>query len=215
VYAYSENFVLPLSHDEVVHGKGSLLARMPGDGWRKFAQLRAYLAFMWAHPGKKLLFMGSEFGQRREWNHEQSLDWHLLKSDFHQGVLALVRDCNRVLQEQPALYANDCEGQGFQWIAVDDRANSVFAWVRYADAGSRPLVCVTNMTPVPRIDYTLGFPLAGRWREALNTDSELYRGSNVGNGGDVHATDVPSHGFPASARVSLPPLATLWLVHEG
>ena len=183
VYAFTESFVLPLSHDEVVHGKGSLLARMPGDGWQKFAQLRAYLAFMWAHPGKKLLFMGGEFGQGREWSHERSLDWHLLDIDFHRGVQGLVRDCNALMHNEPALHARDCEGEGFDWITVDDRDNSVFAWVRHGGSGTRPLVAVTNMTPVPRPEYTLGLPLLGRWREALNTDSELYGGSNIGNGG--------------------------------
>jgi 1,4-alpha-glucan branching enzyme len=215
VYAFTENFVLPLSHDEVVHGKRSLLDRMPGDGWQKFAQLRAYLAFQWAHPGKKLLFMGSEFGQGREWDFEHSLDWHLLDVPWHRGVQTLVKDCNRVMRAEPALHARDCESEGFQWIEVGDRDNSVFSWVRYGGEGASPVVAVVNMTPVPRPAYRIGVPFAGRWREALNTDSALYGGSNVGNGGGVHAHATPSHGLPCSATVSLPPLATVWLVHEG
>jgi 1,4-alpha-glucan branching enzyme len=215
VYAFTENFVLPLSHDEVVHGKKSLLDRMPGDGWQRFAQLRAYLAFMWAHPGKKLLFMGGEFGQGREWNHEQSLDWHLLDVPWHHGLKSLVRDCNHLLRDIPALHARDCEGEGFQWITVDDRENSVFAWVRYGGVGTQPMMAVSNMTPVPRPGYVLGLPAGGRWHEVLNSDSALFGGSNVGNGGSIHATASPSHGFPHSAQVVLPPLATLWFVHEG
>ncbi len=215
VYAFTENFILPLSHDEVVHGKRSLLDKMPGDGWQKFAQLRAYLAFMWAHPGKKLVFMGDEFGQGKEWDHEHSLDWHLLDIAWHRGVQALVKDCNALLRAEPALHARDCEGEGFQWITVDDRENSVLAWVRYGGEGTRPLVAVVNMTPVPRPAYAIGVPCAGRWREALNTDSALYGGSNVGNGGSVHARQEASHGLPCSATVALPPLATVWLVHEG
>jgi 1,4-alpha-glucan branching enzyme len=215
IYAFSERFILPLSHDEVVHGKRSLLDRMPGDGWRKFAQLRAYLAFMWAHPGKKLLFMGGEFGQGREWDHERSLDWHLLDIVHHRGLQALVKDCNHLLRDEPALHAHDSEGEGFRWIVVDDRDHSIYAWVRYGGAGAPPLVAVVNMTPVPRRAYRIGLPAAGRWREALNTDSALYGGSNVGNGGSVQAREEESHGFPCSATVALPPLATVWLVHEG
>jgi len=215
VYAFTENFVLPLSHDEVVHGKRSLLDRMPGDGWQKFAQLRAYLAFMWAHPGKKLLFMGGEIAQGKEWDHDHSLDWHLLDTALHRGVQALVRDCNRHLRFEGALHQLDCEGGGFQWITVDDRDNSVFAWVRHGAEGAKPIVCLTNMTPVPRRGYAIGVPAAGHWRELLNTDSHVYGGSNVGNAGGVHAHATPSHGFPCSMRVSLPPLATVWLVHEG
>jgi len=215
VYAFTENFVLPLSHDEVVHGKGSLLARMPGDAWQKFAGLRAYYAFMWAHPGKKLLFMGGEFAQGREWDFNGSLDWHLLDVDWHRGVQALVKDCNRVMRAEPALHALDCEGEGFQWIVLDDADASVFAWVRRGGEGTKPVVAIANMTPVPRPAYRLGLPHAGRWREVLNTDAGLYGGSNTGNGGDVFAVDAPSHGFAASAELLLPPLSTVWLVHEG
>ncbi len=215
VYAFTENFVLPLSHDEVVHGKGSLLDRMPGDAWQKFAQLRAYYGFMWAHPGKKLLFMGCEFAQGKEWNVGHSLDWHLLDIDLHRGVQAVVRDCNHGLREHAALYARDCEGEGFRWIDVDDRDNSVFAWLRFGGDGTPPLACVTNMTPVPREGYRIGLPRTGRWREVLNTDSAIYGGSNLGNGGAILAEPRASHGFDASASLLLPPLSTLWFVHEG
>jgi 1,4-alpha-glucan branching enzyme len=215
VYAFSENFVLPLSHDEVVHGKRSLLGRMPGDDWQRFAQLRAYYAFMWAHPGKKLLFMGGELAQGTEWDVRHSLHWHLLDVPWHRGVQDLVRDCNHQMRAQPALYAYDCDGEGFRWIVVDDRAASVFAWLRLGGDGVAPVVCVANFTPVPRDGYRVGLPLAGRWRELVNTDAAAYGGSNLGNGGAVLATPHPSHGFEASATLLLPPLATLWLVHEG
>ena len=215
VYAFTENFVLPLSHDEVVHGKGSLLARMPGDAWQKFAGLRAYYAFMWAYPGKKLLFMGGEFAQGREWDFDGSLDWHLLDVDWHRGVQSLLKDCNRVMRAEPALHARDCEGEGFQWIVVDDADASIYAWVRRGGEGTKPVVAIANMTPVPRSAYRLGLPHAGRWREVLNTDAGLYGGSNSGNGGDVFAVEAPSHGFAASAELMLPPLSTVWLVHEG
>ncbi len=215
VYAFSENFVLPLSHDEVVHGKGSLLDRMPGDAWQKFAQLRAYLAFMWAHPGKKLLFMGGEFAQGREWDFKQSLDWHLLDIHFHRGVQALVRALNRQLGFEGALHQRDCDGDGFQWIDVNDRDNSVLSFVRYGSGDARPIAVLVNLTPVPRPGYVVGLPAGGRWREVVNTDAEQYGGSNVGNGGGVEARGGPSHGFAHSSAVMLPPLATLWLVHEG
>jgi 1,4-alpha-glucan branching enzyme len=215
VYAFSENFILPLSHDEVVHGKGSLLDRMPGDGWQKFAQLRAYLAFMWAHPGKKLLFMGGEFGQGKEWDFNHSLDGHLLENDHHRGVQELVRDLNRHLGFEGALHQRDCEGEGFQWITFDDRENSVYAFVRHGVDGARPIVVLVNLTPVPRHGYTVGLPSGGRWRELLNSDGEGYGGSNLGNGGAIEGRDQPSHGFGWSTDVTLPPLATLWLVHEG
>jgi 1,4-alpha-glucan branching enzyme len=215
VYAFTENFVLPLSHDEVVHGKGSLLRRMPGDAWQQFAHLRAYLAFMWAHPGKKLLFMGSEFAQVNEWDARQSLDWHLLDREPHRGVRSLVRDCNRCLREQPALFARDCEGDGFRWITLDDRDHAVFAWLRLGDATTPPVACVSNMTPVPRDGYQLGLPRGGRWREILNTDATIYGGSGMGNQGAIVASGPPSHGFDTSATVLLPPLATLYFVHEG
>ena len=215
IYAFTENFVLPLSHDEVVHGKGSLLARMPGDAWQKFAGLRAYYAFMWAHPGKKLLFMGQEFAQGREWSHDGELDWGQAGVDWHRGVQALVRDLNRLHRRERALHERDCEPEGFAWIEVSDRASSVFAWSRHGGEGASPVVAVANFTPVPREGYRLGLPRAGRWREILNTDAAAYGGSNAGNAGGVEASGPPSHGLPQSAGLRLPPLATLWLVHDG
>jgi 1,4-alpha-glucan branching enzyme len=214
MYAFTENFVLPLSHDEVVHGKGSLLARMPGDGWQKFAGLRAYYAFMWAHPGKKLLFMGQEFAQGREWGSDGELDWGQAEVPPHRGVRDLVRDLNRAYRAERALHERDCEPEGFRWIEVSDRSNSVFAWLRSGAEGSRPVVAVSNFTPVPRPGYRLGLPRGGRWRELLNTDSASYGGSNAGNAGAVVADGPPSHGLPCSASLLLPPLATLWLVPE-
>ncbi|MFN0099910.1 MAG: 1,4-alpha-glucan branching protein GlgB [Gemmatimonadaceae bacterium] len=215
LYAYSENFVLPLSHDEVVHGKGSLLARIPGDTWQRFATLRAYYGFMWAYPGKKLIFQGSEFGQVREWDFNGSLDWHLLEKPGHRGIQSLIGDLNRVYRAEPALHSRDHEPEGFRWIVVDDAAHSVFAWIRSGGEGVRPVVAVANFTPVPREGYRIGLPLAGQWRELLNTDASLYGGSNVGNAGTVLAAPTPSHGLPCSATVTVPPLGTIWLVHEG
>jgi 1,4-alpha-glucan branching enzyme len=211
IYAFTENFVLPLSHDEVVHGKGTILSRMPGDDWQQFANLRAYYAFMWGHPGKKLLFMGQEFGQRAEWNHESSLDWHLDCAPAHQGVALLVRDLNRLHRDAPALHRLDCEAAGFRWIVGDDAEQSVFAWLRLSDDGAPPVAVVSNFTPVPRSGYRIGLPHAGRWREILNTDALDYGGSGEGNGGWIWAGDTPSHGFPASAEIVVPPLATLYL----
>ena len=204
LYAFSENFVLPISHDEVVHGKGSIVSKMPGDDWQKFANTRAYYGFMWGYPGKKLLFMGQEFGQRDEWNFDQSLDWHLLQYKPHQGLQALVRDLNRLHREKPALHARDCEAGGFQWIAVDDAANSVFAWLRWGPPESRPVAVISNFTPVPRYGYRIGLPYSGRWREILNTDASVYDGSGMGNNGAVYAGNHPSHGFPAFRRDNRP-----------
>jgi 1,4-alpha-glucan branching enzyme len=215
MYAFAENFVLPLSHDEVVHGKGSLLARIPGDAWQQFATLRAYYAFMWAHPGKKLLFMGQEFAQGREWNFETGLEWKLLDIGWHRGVQALVRDCNREYRAQPALHERDCEGEGFRWIVVDDPETSVFAWLRFAGDGAPPVAAIANFTPVPRAGYRIGLPLPGRWREILNTDAASYGGSGCGNAGGVDANAVAHHGYAYSAAVTLPPLGALLLVHEG
>ncbi|MBX3529232.1 MAG: 1,4-alpha-glucan branching protein GlgB [Rhizobiaceae bacterium] len=205
MYAFAENFVLPLSHDEVVHGKGSLLNKMAGDDWQKFATLRAYYAFMWAYPGKKLLFMGQEFAQRREWSEARALDWELLKAPAHEGVRSLLRDLNRAYRDKPALHARDCEGEGFRWLVVDDRANSVFAWVRQAP-GAEPMVAVSNFTPVPRAGYRLPMPADGEWREIVNTDAAAYGGSGKGNSGAVRAQG----GF---AQVTLPPLSTILLEH--
>ncbi len=213
VYAFSENFVLPLSHDEVVHGKGSMLNKMPGDRWQKFANLRAYYGFMWTHPGKKLLFMGGEFGQEREWSHDRSLDWHLLDQPDHAGLQRLVRDLNHLYKSQPALHERDCDPAGFAWIEGGDSEQSVFSYER-RDAQGNPVVIVSNMTPVVRHDYNLGMPLGGGWREVLNTDAGDYGGSGIGNAGRVEATDTPMHGRQFSARLTLPPLATVVLAPE-
>jgi 1,4-alpha-glucan branching enzyme len=213
LYAFSENYVLPISHDEVVHGKGSLLGRVPGDAWQKFATVRAYFGFMWAHPGKKLLFMGQEFAQGAEWNFDSSLDWHLLDIDLHLGVQSCVRDLNTLYRAIPALHARDCEGEGFRWITADDRDQSVYAWLRVADDG-RPVAMICNFTPVPRPDYRVGLPHAGFWREILNTDATIYGGGGLGNLGGVAAMAQPSHGLPASASVMVPPLACVYLRYE-
>lgn len=215
MYAFNEDFILPLSHDEVVHGKGTLLGRIPGDDWQRFATLRAYYAFMWGHPGKKLLFMGQEFAPWREWSEERELDWWLLQLQPHQGIQALVRDLNRLHRALPALYARDCEPEGFRWIEADDAAHSVFAWLRFDSAGGPPVAVVSNFTPVPRHRYRLGLPQGGTWRELLNTDATCYGGANLGNLGVVAAEAVPAHGFAASAEVTIPPLATLYLVPDG
>ncbi|MGD0634150.1 MAG: 1,4-alpha-glucan branching protein GlgB [Beijerinckiaceae bacterium] len=209
LYAFSENFILPVSHDEVVHGKGSLLGRMPGDDWQRFANLRAYLGFMWGHPGKKLLFMGCEFAQRNEWNHDHSLDWHLLAEDKHKGVQTLVRDLNAVYRATPALYERDCEASGFQWLAGGDLENSVFAFARHGAEGSLAVVA-SNFTPVPRHGYRIGVPRPGFYREILNTDAGLYGGANIGNEGGTGTQNVPAHGEAQSITVTLPPLATVF-----
>ena len=213
VYAYSENFVLPLSHDEVVHGKGSLLGKMPGDEWQRRANLRAYYGFMWGHPGKKLLFMGQEFAQPGEWNHDSELPWGLLADERHAGVHRLVGDLNRFYRAQPALHRLDCHPSGFDWIAAHDTDSSVFALVRSDEAGHMVLV-VSNFTPVPRDGYRIGVPDGpGAWREALNTDAAVYGGANLGNaGGTLAVADAPSHGRARSIVLTLPPLATLYLV---
>jgi 1,4-alpha-glucan branching enzyme len=209
LYAFSENFILPLSHDEVVHGKRSLIGRMPGDQWQRFANLRAYYGFMFGHPGKKLLFMGGEFAQEREWSHERSLDWHLLDNPLHKGVQTLLRDLNRAYREIPALHQFDCDSAGFEWLAVDDADNSVIAFLRRGKAANDLALVVCNFTPVPRHDYRLGVPVSGGWREIVNSDSSLYGGSNLGNGGFVASEPVPVNGREHSLRLVLPPLATL------
>jgi 1,4-alpha-glucan branching enzyme len=211
LYAWSERFILPLSHDEVVYGKRSLLGRMPGDDWQRFANLRAYLAFMWGHPGKKLLFMGGEFAQGGEWNHDEALPWDLLDDARHRGVQRLVADLNGQSREHPALHRLDAAPEGFRWVVADDGARSVFAWLRESDGDGSVLV-VSNMTPVPRYGYRVGVPLAGRWREVLNTDATVYGGSGAGNGGQAYADATPLHGLPASLSLVLPPLATIMLV---
>ncbi len=210
VYAFTENFVLPISHDEVVHGKGSILARMPGDDWRKFAGARAYYGFMWGYPGKKLLFMGQEFGQWREWDFNDQLDWTLLDHPNHAGLKAAVADLNRLYRSTPALYARDCEPDGFRWIVVDDQAQSVIAWLRTGEAGDPPVMVVCNFTPVPRPGYRVGLPHAGRWDEVFNSDAAVYGGSGLGNLGGVMAEPIPGHGLEASAEIMLPPLSTVY-----
>jgi len=207
VYAFSENFVLPLSHDEVVHGKGSLLNKMSGDDWQKFANLRAYYAFMWGYPGKKLLFMGQEFAQRREWSEERALDWDLCDAPAHAGIRNLVKDLNRLYRTKRALHAADCDPGGFEWLIVDDAENSVFAWLRKAP-GVKPVAVIANMTPTMRTDYEVPLPLAGKWNEILNSDSVHYGGTGKGNLGQVKATD-------GRATVTLPPLATIMLEYAG
>jgi 1,4-alpha-glucan branching enzyme len=210
LYAFTENFILPISHDEVVHGKGSVVGKIPGDEWQKFATARAYYGFMWGHPGKKLLFMGQEFGQTSEWNFDAALPWWLLDHKPHQGLQAFVRDLNRLYRDRPALYARDCEAEGFRWIVVNDDAQSVLAFGRYGAEGDRPVAVICNFTPVPRLGYRLGLPGAGHWREVLNSDAAIYGGSNMGNFGGVVAEERPAHGFPASAALTLPPLSTLF-----
>jgi 1,4-alpha-glucan branching enzyme len=216
MYAFSENFVLPLSHDEVVHGKGSLLGKMPGDRWQQFANLRALYALMWAHPGKKLLFMGGELAQEQEWSHDRSLDWHLLERAEHDGVRKLVRELNRVYQAEPALWELDHEPAGFRWLEANDADRNVLAFARYpARKEGSPLVCVCNLSPEVRYGYRVGMPEAGSWREVLNTDSTHYGGSDAGNLGAVEAEKLPWHDQPFSAELTLPPLAVVWLVPDG
>ncbi|MEN5425536.1 1,4-alpha-glucan branching protein GlgB [Stenotrophomonas pennii] len=212
VYAFSERYVLPLSHDEVVHGKGALLARMPGDDWQRFANLRAYYALMWAHPGSKLLFMGGEFGQSHEWNHGEALDWEQAARPLNQGLARLVGDLNQLLRRHPALHRDEQDERTFEWSIGDDHANSVFAFVRHDPQGlTPPLLVVSNLTPLPRHGYRVGVPRAGRWREVLNSDSMFYAGSNVGNGGALATEPQAMHGQPHSLQLTLPPLATLYL----
>jgi 1,4-alpha-glucan branching enzyme len=211
VYAFSENFVLPLSHDEVVHGKGSLLGKMPGDRWQQLANLRSLYAYMWAHPGKKLLFMGGELAQEVEWQSERSLDWHLLERPDHSGVQALVRDLNGHYRAEPALWEFDFEPAGFRWLEPNDATSNALVFLRLPAGAARPIVCACNFSPVPRYRYRLGLPSGGRWQELLNTDSELYGGSGVGNLGAVVAQQREWHEQPFSAEVTLPPLGVVWL----
>jgi 1,4-alpha-glucan branching enzyme len=214
-YAFQENFVLPLSHDEVVHGKGSLLGRMPGDAWQKFANLRALFGYMFTHSGKKLLFMGGEFGQRAEWNHARSLDWHLLDQAPHRGLQRWVRDLNTTLRGEPALHELDCDAAGFRWLDANDSEQSVLSYVRFARDRRRAVVCVCNFTPVPRPNYRLGVPHAGHWDEILNSDATLYGGSGQGNLGGAPATPVPAHGYEQSLNITLPPLAVVLFRSTG
>ncbi|MEV4370429.1 1,4-alpha-glucan branching protein GlgB [Nonomuraea sp. NPDC049637] len=214
IYAYSENYVLPLSHDEVVHGKGSLLGKMPGDEWQRFAQLRALLAFMWAHPGKQLLFMGGEFGQGSEWSEERGLDWWVLEFDGHKGVQRLVRDLNRLYKETPALWEQDARPEGFRWIDADDASGNTFSFVRYAADGSAA-ACVVNFSGGAHESYRLGLPYGGHWAEVVNTDAYDYWGSGVGNMGGVEAAAEPWHGLPFSTTLRVPPLGAVWLTKEA
>ena len=215
LYGFSERFILPLSHDEVVHGKGSLLGKMPGDRWQKFANLRAYFGFMWSHPGKKLLFMGCEIAQEREWSHDREIDWFLLDNADHAGIQRLVRDLNRLYGSEPALHVRDSESAGFRWIVGDDRSNSVFAYVRLGHDDHVPVLVVCNMTPTPRHNYRIGAPRAGAWREIMNTDSRFYGGSDTGNGGTLRTIPQASHGETQSLDLTLPPLSTLYLRLES
>jgi 1,4-alpha-glucan branching enzyme len=214
MYAYTENFVLPISHDEVVHGKGSVLRKMPGDRWKQLANMRALLGYMWAHPGKQLLFMGQEFAQDAEWSESRSLDWWLLDLPEHRGMHTLVRDLNAVYRSTPALYTQDSNPEGFQWIDANDAASNVFSFLRVGTDGS-VLACITNLSGVAHDGYRVGLPRAGRWRELLNTDAELYGGAGRGNYGSVEAIDAPWHGRPASAALTLPDLSVLWLRYDG
>lgn len=216
LYNYTENFVLPLSHDEVVHGKRSILDRMPGDAWQKFANLRAYYGWMWGFPGKKLQFMGNEFAQGREWNHDSSLDWHLLEGqdNWHNGVQRLVRDLNHSYKHFSPLYQLDFDEQGFEWLVVDDHENSVFVFVR-RDREGNEIIVASNFTPVVRHNYRFGVNQQGGWREVMNTDQHDYHGSDTRNHGIVHTDPLESHGRAQSLSLTLPPLATIWLVREG
>jgi 1,4-alpha-glucan branching enzyme len=214
LYAWTENFVLPLSHDEVVHGKGSLLSRMSGDRWQQFANLRALFGWMWAYPGKKLLFMGGEFGQDAEWAHDRSIDWHLVEFPEHRGLQRLVQDLGAHYRDIPALWERDHEPDGFQWIDAANVDQNVFIFLRRDGEGRPGLVCLANFSPVTRYGFRVGVPLPGRWREVVNTDSEVYGGSNQGNLGSVVAERIGWHGLPYSASVTVPPLGVVWLAPE-
>jgi 1,4-alpha-glucan branching enzyme len=211
LYAYTENFILPLSHDEVVHGKGPLVDKMPGDAWQRFASLRVLYGYMYAHPGKKLLFMGGEFGQWREWNHDRSLDWHLLDQPFHAALRRYVQDLNWHYRAEPALHQCDADPSGFRWIDCNDNENSVVSVLRFARDRRDFIMTVFNFTPVPRAEYRIGVPEAGWYAELVNSDASLYGGSNVGNSGGVWTEPVPAHGFTQSIRLTIPPLACLYL----
>jgi 1,4-alpha-glucan branching enzyme len=214
LYAYSEHYVLPLSHDEVVHGKASLLRKMAGDEWRQFAGLRALLGYMWAHPGKQLLFMGGEFGQGDEWSEQAGLQWHLLQYPVHSGIQQLVRDLNALYVQRPALWQQDSVPAGFEWIDASDRTGNVLSFLRHGGDGS-VLACVANFGASPHHNYRIGLPSAGRWAELINTDAGSYGGSGVGNLGAVTATEEPWHGKPASAALTIPPLGVLWLAPDS
>jgi 1,4-alpha-glucan branching enzyme len=211
LYAFTENFILPFSHDEVVHGKGSMLSKMPGDVWQKHATLRALYGYMYGHPGKKLMFMGAEFGQWREWNYDASLDWHLLGEEMHEALRRWVQDLNHAYQREPSLHQIDFEGSGFRWIDCQDNENSVVSMIRRGRDPQDFTVMIANLTPVPRPAYRIGVPEWGWYRELLNSDSECYGGSNMGNGGGVDAEAIPAHGFDQSISLTVPPLGFLLL----
>jgi 1,4-alpha-glucan branching enzyme len=215
MYAFSENFCLPLSHDEVVHGKRSLLARMPGDEWQRFANLRLLFAWQHAQPGKKLLFMGGELGQVREWNHDSSLDWHLLANPLNRGMRRLVGDLNRLYRAEPALHELDCDPRGFEWIDANDADQSVITLLRLGVDPAQAVIVALNFTPVVRRNYRLGAPRGGFWREVLNTDARDYGGSGQGNLGGIEAAPIPLHGRTHSLTLTLPPLGAVFLKHEG
>ncbi|WP_371375276.1 1,4-alpha-glucan branching protein GlgB [Thalassotalea aquiviva] len=215
VYAFDENFVLPLSHDEVVHGKGSILGRMPGDEWQRFANLRAYYGFMWTHPGKKLLFMGCEFAQAKEWDHQQGLDWHLLEYDNHRGVQQLVKDLNHIYRTYPALHQLDCEPGGFQWIDYENAAQSIYSYIRFGDAGTNPMLVVCNFTPTLHHNFRVGTPRTGLHREIFNSDAAIYGGSDQGNIHGAYAQSIVWQGFEQSIEITVPPLATMVFELQG
>ena len=214
LYAFTENFILPFSHDEVVHGKRAMLDKMPGDIWQKRATLRALYGYMYGHPGKKLMFMGCEFGQWREWNHDESLDWHLLEYTEHRGIQLWVRDLNRTLAGQPALHQVDFDHSGFEWLDCSDFEGSVVSFVRRAHDPADFVVVVVNFTPVPRDGYVIGVPEAGQYVELLNSDADIYGGSNVGNAGAIETEPTPAHGRPHRLSLVLPPLGCLILKRE-
>jgi 1,4-alpha-glucan branching enzyme len=215
LYAFHENFVLPLSHDEVVHGKGSLLRKMPGDDWQKFANLRVLFAYMFAQSGKKLLFMGAEFGQWNEWYHEVSLDWHLLDQPFHQGLQRWVGDLNRLYRSEPSLHELDFSPEGFEWIDANDALQSTVSVIRRCRSTDDLMAIACNFTPVPRMNYRLGIPKGGIWREILNSDARDYAGSGQGNMGAIEAAPISSHGRPYALNVVLPPLGAIFLKRES
>jgi len=210
IYAFTENFVLVLSHDEVVHGKKALLDKMPGDPWQRFANLRALFGHMWGHPGKKMIFMGGELGQWWEWNHEDSVQWHLLEYAPHQGLQTYVADLNRLYVKEPALHQVDFDWTGFQWIDLHDSDQSTLSYIRRAKDQSDQIVCVFNFTPIPREGYRLGVPLGGHYQELLNSDAAIYGGSNMGNAGGVTAEELPWHGQSHSIVITLPPLSAVF-----
>ncbi|MFH0924453.1 MAG: alpha amylase C-terminal domain-containing protein, partial [bacterium] len=209
-----ENFVLPLSHDEVTHGKGSLLSKMPGDEWQQFANLRLLFGYLYTHPGKKLLFMGGEFGQRREWDHESSLEWHVIQYGMHHGILNWVRDLNHFYKNEPALYELDCDQEGYDWVDFNDWENSVVSYIRRGKSVGDILLIVCNFTPTLRYNYRIGVPVDGFWRETLNSDSSIYGGCDKGNLGGQEASYIPFHGMRYSLSLTLPPLGILALKKE-